>query len=104
MHLTERMQAVCDLIKYSKTVCDVGCDHGFVPIYLVKERAFTAALAMDINEGPLAAAGINIVSLGTLEGPKPELRVLTFKLENGTEDQVRAIMEPVSKSLDIRTV
>ena len=51
-----------------------------------------------------AAAGINIVSLGTLEGPKSELRVLTFKLENGTEDQVRAIMEPVSKSLDIRTV
>ena len=51
-----------------------------------------------------AAAGINIVSLGTLEGPKPELRVLAFKLENGTEDQVRKILEPVSKSLDIRTV
>ena len=51
-----------------------------------------------------AAAGINIISLGTLEGPKPELRVLAFKLENGTEEQVRKILEPVSKSLDIRTV
>ena len=50
------------------------------------------------------AAGINIVSLGTLEGPDASLRVLTFKLENGTEAQVRKIMEPVSKSLDIRTV
>ena len=50
------------------------------------------------------AAGINIISLGTLEGPEPSLRVLTFKLENATEDQVRAILEPVSKSLDIRTV
>ena len=51
-----------------------------------------------------AAAGINIISLGTLEGPSPSLRVLTFKLENGTEEQVRAILEPVSKNLDIRTV
>ena len=50
------------------------------------------------------AAGINIISLGTLEGPEPSLRVLTFKLENAKEDQVRAILEPVSKSLDIRTV
>lgn len=73
MHLTERMQAVCDLIKYSKTVCDVGCDHGFVPIYLVKERAFTAALAMDINEGPLAAAGINIEMNGVADKVKTKL-------------------------------
>lgn len=50
------------------------------------------------------SAGINIISLGTLEGPSPELRVLTFKLENATEEQVRAIIEPVSRSLDIRTV
>ena len=50
------------------------------------------------------AAGINIISLGTLEGPDASLRVLTFKLENGTEAQVRKIMEPVSKNLDIRTV
>lgn len=50
------------------------------------------------------AAGINIISLGTLEGPDASLRVLTFKLENGTEKQVREIMAPVSKSLDIRMV
>ena len=51
-----------------------------------------------------ATAGINIISLGTLEGPSPNLRVLTFKLGNATEEQVRKIMEPVSKSLDIRIV
>ncbi len=50
------------------------------------------------------SAGINIISLGTLDGPSDGLRVLTFKLENATEDQVRKILEPVSKSLDIRTV
>ena len=50
------------------------------------------------------AAGINIISLGTMEGPTETKRILTFKLENATEDQVRKIMEPVSESLDIRTV
>ncbi len=51
-----------------------------------------------------STAGINIISLGTMEGPTETTRILTFKLENGTEEQVRAIMEPVSKSLDVRTV
>jgi len=50
------------------------------------------------------AAGINIISLGTLEGPSADLRVLTFKLENATEKQVKEIMKPVAKSLDVRTV
>ena len=51
-----------------------------------------------------SSAGVDTSSLGALEGPDPSLRVLTFKLENATEDQVRQIMEPVAKSLDIRTV
>lgn len=50
------------------------------------------------------AAGINIISLGTMEGPTETKRILTFKLENATEEQVRKIMEPVSENLDIRTV
>ena len=51
-----------------------------------------------------AKTGINIISFGTIEGPKPSQKVLTFKLDNCTEEQVRAIIEPVSKSVDIRKV
>ena len=50
------------------------------------------------------AAGINILSFGTIDGPQESLKVLTFKLEHATEDQVRAILEPVSKSLDVRSM
>lgn len=50
------------------------------------------------------AAGINIISLGTLDGPTAQTRVLALKLENATESQVRQIMSPISKSLDIRLV
>lgn len=47
-------------------------------------------------------AGINILSLGTLDGTSDDTKVLTFKLENADEAQVRSIIEPVAKSLDIR--
>ena len=67
---------------------------------LVEDRVGVVSSLSD----QFATAGINIISLGTLEGPSPNLRVLTFKLGNATEEQVRKIMEPVSKSLDIRTV
>jgi len=50
------------------------------------------------------AAGINIISFGTIDGPDPEHKVLTFKLEHATEKQVRDILKPVSVSLDIRSV
>ena len=50
------------------------------------------------------AAGINILSFGTIDGPKEDLKVLTFKLEHTTEKQVRDILEPVSKSLDVRSM
>ena len=50
------------------------------------------------------AAGINIISFGTIDGPNPEHKVLTFKLEHATEKQVRDILKPVSVSLDIRSV
>ena len=37
-------------------VCDVGCDHGFVSIYLIEQKVSPYVLAMDVREGPLGAA------------------------------------------------
>lgn len=48
--------------------------------------------------------GINIVSFGTIDGAEEGTKVLTFKVENATVDQVREIMAPVAKSLDVRTM
>ena len=59
----------------------------------------------DSPAGPvLTCSRLSLLSTPEVRTPEPSLRVLTFKLENATEDQVRAILEPVSKSLDIRTV
>ncbi len=54
--LSKRMQALARLVTPGKILCDVGCDHGFLPIALVEEGKIPSALALDINEGPLGAA------------------------------------------------
>jgi tRNA (adenine22-N1)-methyltransferase len=46
---------------------DVGCDHGYVSIYLVQQGISKGAIAMDVRKGPLAMASGNIAECG-LEG------------------------------------
>ena len=48
--------------------------------------------------------GINILSLGTLDGTTEDTKVITFKLQNAKKDQVKKILEPCAKSLDVRVV
>ncbi len=54
------------LYKYN-CVADVGCDHGYVSIYLVQRGIAERAIAMDVRSGPLSAAGRNIESFGLME-------------------------------------
>nr|MDE7283188.1 class I SAM-dependent methyltransferase [Lachnospiraceae bacterium] len=48
-------------------VCDVGCDHGFVPIYLIRQGISPKVIAMDVNEGPLKRAREHIDEYGVEE-------------------------------------
>ena len=62
--LSKRLKTVVDLVSPGGKVADVGTDHGYVPIYLVKENIAQFCYAMDVNEGPLAIAKSNIASEG----------------------------------------
>ena len=62
--LSKRLQAVADMVTPGYVVADVGTDHGYVPIYLVKNNIAPKAYAMDINEGPLQKAKQNIKKEG----------------------------------------
>ncbi|WP_029231549.1 class I SAM-dependent methyltransferase [Butyrivibrio sp. VCB2006] len=42
------------------TVADVGCDHGYISIYLVQSGIAPKAIAMDVRKGPLDGAKSNI--------------------------------------------
>lgn len=65
--LSARMQAVADMVTKGNRVCDVGCDHGYVSIYLVLSGISPKILAMDINEGPLMRAKEHIVRAGLMD-------------------------------------
>ena len=36
--LSKRMQAVAALVQNTTCLADVGCDHGYVPIYLIQSE------------------------------------------------------------------
>lgn len=54
--LSKRLQAVADMVTEGHRVCDVGCDHGFVSIYLVEQGISSKVIALDVNQGPLQRA------------------------------------------------
>ena len=67
VHLSERLRTVAGMVTVGNAVCDVGCDHGFVPIYLVQQGISPKVIAMDLREGPLRAAREHVAAYG-LEG------------------------------------
>ena len=62
--LSKRLKTVADLVTKGNIVADVGTDHGYVPIYLVEKGISPFAYAMDVNEGPLNKAKLNIAEHG----------------------------------------
>ena len=78
IHLSARLQALADMVTEGMTVADVGCDHGFLDIYLVQSGKSPRAVAMDVRTGPLAAAAEHIREYGL------EDRIVT-RLSDGLE-------------------
>ena len=64
MELSKRLYAVAGLVTEGASVADIGTDHGYVPIYLVKKGIAEKAIALDVNEGPLERARSHIASYG----------------------------------------
>jgi tRNA (adenine22-N1)-methyltransferase len=64
LELSERLTALCRMVPKKSLVADVGCDHAFVPIYLVKTGICSHVLAMDVRKGPLLGAQLHIEEFG----------------------------------------
>ncbi|RDU24340.1 tRNA (adenine(22)-N(1))-methyltransferase [Anaerosacchariphilus polymeriproducens] len=64
MRLSKRLSAVANMVTNGNRVVDVGTDHGYIPIYLVRKMRIPSAIAMDINKGPLERAKGHILEYG----------------------------------------
>lgn len=55
---------LADMVTPGNRIVDVGCDHGFLSIYLVRAGICPKAVGMDLREGPLSAARAHVEEYG----------------------------------------
>jgi len=53
MTLSPRLKAIAELVPPGARVADIGTDHGYIPMYLVKNNIVSKAIASDISSGSL---------------------------------------------------
>lgn len=76
--LDDRLAACASFVREGCKLADIGTDHGYLPIYLVKQGKISRAIAADINIGPLQKASMHVKKY------KAEDQVQT-RLSNGLE-------------------
>lgn len=59
MELSKRLNWIIEKIEKVNVIMDIGTDHGYIPIYLVKNNIASKVIASDINKDPLKKAEIN---------------------------------------------
>ena len=64
MALSLRLTLISALVPPGARVCDIGTDHGYLPIELIKHGDIKSVIATDIREKPLANAEKNIKAAG----------------------------------------
>ena len=53
MKLTDRLLKIASLVDKDKRLADIGTDHGYIPVYLLKKNTIQYAILGDVNKGPL---------------------------------------------------
>ncbi len=62
--LTERMQAIEDMVLPGLPVADIGTDHGIIPADILLKGICPYAVLTDINSGPLEKCRANLKAFG----------------------------------------
>ena len=58
--LSKRLEILASLVPFGARVCDIGTDHAFLAIELMRTKRACSVIATDINEKPLQKAKINV--------------------------------------------
>lgn len=86
MQLSLRLSAIAEMVTEGNRLVDVGCDHGYLPVYLVLEKKIPCALAMDVRKGPLSRAREHIDAFDLGEYIQTRLSDGLQKLKPGEGD------------------
>ena len=77
--LSKRLQVCCGFVAPGDRVADIGCDHGYLGIYLLKNHIASSVIAADVNEMPLQSAVLNAEKFGVQEK-------ISFYLSDGVQN------------------
>ncbi len=77
--LSKRLQACCGFVAPGDRVADIGCDHGYLGISLLKKNIASFVIASDIREKPLESAIRNADRFGVKEK-------MAFYLSDGVQN------------------
>ena len=56
VQLSDRLTAIAEMVTEGNRLVDVGCDHGYLPVYLMLQHKIPGAIATDVGKGPLTRA------------------------------------------------
>ena len=77
--LSTRLQACAAYVKNGDRIADIGCDHGYLSLYLLKNKIVSFAIAADVNEMPLQSAKLNAQKYGCSDR-------ISFHLSDGAQN------------------
>jgi tRNA (adenine22-N1)-methyltransferase len=73
LNLSNRLRKIAGLVPKGSTVADIGTDHGYLPVYLIKSGTAEKVYAMDVRKAPLTKAAQNVKMYGVQQ--QVELRL-----------------------------
>ena len=73
MGLSYRLKQVAELVTEGYVTADIGTDHGYVPVYLLRNGKIPKAIAVDLSKGSLQKAKENAARAGLTD--KIDLRL-----------------------------
>ena len=72
--ISKRLELVASFIDDNTHIIDVGCDHAYLPIYLMETKKNIQVTGSDVNPNPLKIAKENIKKYGLEDKIKIELK------------------------------
>lgn len=86
--LTPRLSLIASCVRQGCRVADIGTDHAYIPVYLVKNGISPFAYACDIGKGPLFNAKSTVLAENAQDKVKLVLSDGLDGLENGCAEDI----------------
>ena len=95
--LSARLLQCSQFVRKGDIVADIGCDHGYLGIYLLKNNIAEYVYASDINQGPLDSAFHNSHKFGVADH-------MSFYLSDGLKNVPRDFTVAVCAGMGADTI